>query len=76
MCKERFVEVGEDNMYVSLLGLHTGKYTVHVGEYGWDDGDLFIESNIGRIKLRELKIGGDVSEIQHRGSRFDSGKDC
>lgn len=40
---------------VDLLGHEPGVYKVQVGLYGWDDGDLFIVTNKGKLKLKDIK---------------------
>ena len=48
------IEIEKASPHCSLLGVKPGVYTVKVGDYGWDDGDLFVETNKGKIKLRDL----------------------
>lgn len=37
-----------------FYGHKPGTYTVKVGDWGWDDGDLFIETNIGKLKIKDI----------------------
>ena len=43
-----------DTASVQLMGHKPGDYVVQVGDYGWDDGDLFIVTNKGKLKLRDI----------------------
>jgi hypothetical protein len=54
------VELKSGMCSVDMLGHPKGTYTVCVGDYGWDDGDLFIETQKGKLKLRELRQMGDI----------------
>lgn len=38
----------------TLLGAVPGEYPVMVGDWGWDDGDLYIMAP-SKFKLRDLK---------------------
>lgn len=47
-----------------LVGHTPGIYEVQCGDYGWDDGDLFIITNLGKLKLRHLKqLDGEINYV-------------
>ena len=48
--------VEEHHWVHGLMGVPTGVYEVYVGDYGWDDGDLYIRDPKGKKwKVREIK---------------------
>lgn len=44
----------EDHHLVKMLGHKPGCYRVYVGDFGWDDGDLYIVTNVGKVKLKDI----------------------
>ena len=50
----RFVTLSKDDYQCGLYGHNPGTYEVFVGEYGWDDGDLYIRTNKGKLKLKDF----------------------
>lgn len=47
-----------------LVGHNPGIYEVQYGDYGWDDGDLFIITNLGKLKLRHLQLlDGEINYV-------------
>ena len=49
-------EIDPHHWIHTLFGVPTGEYPVYVGDYGWDDGDLYILDPSGvKWKLREIK---------------------
>jgi len=54
------IELRKGMCSVDLMGHPCGKYPVRVGNYGWDDGDLYIQTTKGKLKLIWLKDMGDI----------------
>jgi hypothetical protein len=50
----RKIEIEKACPHCSLLGVKPGVYEVLVGDYGWEDGDLYINTNKGKVKLKDL----------------------
>lgn len=48
------IELEKETPHCRLFGVKPGFYDVMVGDYGWDDGDLYINTNKGKVKLRDL----------------------
>ena len=47
--------VEEHHWVHGLMGVPIGEYQVYVGDWGWDDGDLYILDPKGKKwKLREI----------------------
>lgn len=54
ICKGMQYEIRPDSYAHRLLQIPTGTYDVYVGDWGWDDGDLYILVGDKRRKLKEL----------------------
>ena len=49
------VEIEPQEALIFHLHLKPGVYPVYVGDYGWDDGDLYIRCQGKKFKLRDIK---------------------
>jgi|VirMetMinimDraft_7_1064189.scaffolds.fasta_scaffold00247_29 hypothetical protein len=47
-------EIKEDSFTHRLYGVPIGSYEVYVGEFGWDDGDMYIRVRDRKWKLKDL----------------------
>lgn len=56
----RRIKITDEEPEVGLLGVKAGVYDVMVGDYGWDNGDLFIQTPTKRIALKNLSVYHEV----------------
>ncbi len=54
----RKIKIDPNSYSTRLLGIKPGVYDVYVGDWGWDDGDLYIRTADGKKhKLKDLEYG-------------------